>query len=254
MMSDTKKLKIVTDDGEPIPSDIVEPRDPPVGGQEFQTYSLKDNLMKAHFAENWQAFFGRSDRARQLIANPRRSQRQNGKIMEAQKFRKYQGVFLDVRLHAIRMAKEKHGLNWWFQSHHRIWLHHTIMRNYYLEDRPTTEREIIQGATTSAKTMRGILQTAVEIGSLDPDVLENDKRQKVYYPTRGMVSDTDYFFHADEDHATGVLTQMRKTLNEQFGFDQYRLSDYETDVETFYELMAQMMAQAQAEAEETAKN
>lgn len=249
-----KDIKLVTDDGERLPGDIVEPRDPPVGGDQFKTYSLKDNLMKAHFAENWQAFFGRPDRARQLIANPRRSQRQNGKIAEAQKFRKYQGVFLDVRLHAIAMARKKHGLNWWFQSHHRIWLHHTIMRNYYLEDRPTTEREIIQGATTSAKTMRGILQTAVEIGSLDPDVLENDKRQKVYYPTRGMVSDTDYFFHADEDHATGVLTQMRKTLNEQFGFDQYRLSDYETDVETFYELMAQMMAQAQAEAEETAKN
>ena len=250
-----KDIKLVTDDGERVPGDIVEPRDPPVGGGQFKTYSLKDNLMKAHFAENWQAFFGRSDRARQLIANPRRSQRQNGKIAEAQAFRKYQGVFLDVRLHAIRMAREKHGLNWWFQSHHRIWLHHTIMRNYYLEDRPTTEQEIMAGATTSNKTMRGILQTAVEIGSLDPDVLENDKRQRCYYPTRGMVSDTDYFFHANDDDATGVLTHLREKLNETFsGLDRYRLSDYEHDVETFYELMGQMMAAAKKEAQKTAKN
>ena len=250
-----KDIKLVTNDGEPIPSDIVEPRDPPVGGGEFKTYSLKDNLMRTHFAEGWQAFFGRSDRARQLISNPRRKQRQNGKIAEAQQFRKYQGVFLDVRLHAINMARGSTGLTWWFQNMQRIWLHHLIMRNYYLEDRPTTEREIIQAAAASPKTMRGILQTAVEIGSLDPDVLEEDKRQKCYYPTRGLVSDTDHFFHADDDHAKGVLTHMRQKLSETFsGKDTYRLSDYEADVENFYDLMAQMMAQAQAEAEETAKN
>ena len=249
-----KDIKLVTDDGERVPGDVVEPRDPPVGGDIFKTYSLKDNLMRAHFAEGWQAFFGRSDRARQLIANPRRSQRQNGKIAEAQNFRKYQGVFLATRLHAIEMARQSTGLTWWFQSHHRIWLHHTIMRNYYLEDRPTTEQEIMQGATTSPKTMRGILRTAVEIGSLDPDVLEEDKRQKCYYPTRGMVSDTDYFFHADDDDATGVLTHMRKNLNEQFGLDKYRLSDYERDVENFYQLMGRMMEAAKKEAQETAKN
>lgn len=249
-----KDIKLVTDDGERVPGDVVEPRDPPVGGDQFKTYSLKDNLMRTHFAEGWQAFFGRSDRARQLIANPRRKQRQNGKIAEAQKFRKYQGVFLDVRLHAYTMARNSSGLTWWFQNSHRIWLHHTIMRNYYLEDRPTTEQEIMQGAPTSPKTMRGILRTAVEIGSLDPDVLEEDRRQKVYYPTRGLVSDTDHFFHADDDDQKGVLTHMRKKLSEQFGFDGYRLSDYEADVENFYKLMAQMMAQAQAEAEETAKN
>lgn len=105
-----KEIKLVTNDGEPIPGDVVEPREAPMGGDTFKTYSLKDNLMRAHFAEGWQAFFGRSDRARQLIANPRRKQRQNGKIAEAQKFRRYQGVFLDVRLHAINMARESTGL------------------------------------------------------------------------------------------------------------------------------------------------
>jgi len=250
-----KDIKLVTDDGERLLGEPVEPRDPPVGGDTFKTYSLKDNLMRAHFAEGWQAFFGRSDRARQLISNPRRKQRQNGKIAEAQAFRKYQGVFLDVRLHAYEMARDSSGLTWWFQNSHRIWLHHTIMRNYYLEDRPTTEQEIMQGAKTSRKTMRGILQTAVEIGSLDPDVLEEDRRQKVYYPTRGLVSDTDHFFHADDDDQRGVLTHLRKKLSETFlGEDRYRLSDYEDDVGTFYKLMGQMMAQAQAEAEKTAKN
>lgn len=249
-----KEIKLVTDDGEPIHGNIVEPRDAPVGGDTFKTYSLKDALMRARFAEGWQAFFGRPDRARQLISNPRRKQRQNGKIAEAQQFRKYQGVFLDVRLHAIKMACEGHGLTWWFQSYLRIWLHHLIMRNYYLEDRPTTEQEIIQGAAASPKTMRTILQTAVEIGSLDPDVLENDKRQKCYYPTRGLVSDTDHFFHADDDHARGVLTYMREKLNEQFGLDAYWLPDYKADVENFYKLVAQMMRQAQEEAQEPDQN
>ena len=250
-----KDIKLVADDGKPIPGDIVEPRNAPVGGDTFKTYSLKDNLMKAHFAENWQAFFGRSDRTRQLIANPRRSQRQNGKIAEAQEFRKYQGVFLDVRLHAINMARESTGLTWWFQNMQRVWLHHTIMRNYYLEDRPTNEQEIMQGATTSNKTMRGILQTAVEIGSLDQDVLENDKRQRCYYPTRGLVSDTDHFFHADDDDQRGVLTHLRDKLSETFsGVDRYRLSDYEHDVETFYKQIGQLMEQAQAEATQAEKN
>ena len=249
-----EEIKLVTDDGERVPGGVVEPFDAPKGGGRYKMYSLKDIPTRARFAEGWQVFFGHSDRARQLIANPRRSQRQNGKVEEAQHFRKYQGVFLDVRLHAIDMARQSTGLTWWFHNSHRIWLHHTIMRNYYLEDRPTTEQEIMQGGLTSPKTMRGILRTAVEIGSLDPDVLEEDKRQKCYYPTRGMVADTDHFFHADDDDAKGVLTRMRKKLNEQFGQDAYRLSDYEQDVENFYELVDELMSQAKSEAQETAKN
>ena len=244
-MADKNKIELATQDGEPVKADdpvTVPP--PPEGADYFETYSLKERLKTEDFAPNWQAFFGRSDRSKQLISNPRRAQRQNGKILEAQKFRRYQGIFLKTRLHAIEQARTSHGLKWWFSTYDRIWLHHVIMSNYYFEDRATTEREIMEDPPSSARTMRNILRTAVEIGSLDPDVVREDKRQKVYYPSRGLCSDTDNFFHSEEDNSLGVITYMSNLMDETFGEEGYRMFEYRQDVREFYRLMRQLMEDA----------
>lgn len=220
------------------------PPEKPEGADRFETYSLAENLKAEDFAQNWQAFFGRSERSKQLISNPRRRKRQNGKIQEAQKFRQYQGVFLKTRLHAIEQARAAPGLAWWFADYNRIWLHHLVMSNYYLEDAPTFDREIMRTATASPRTMAEILKTAIEIGSLDPDVSKKDKRQKVYYPSRGLVSDTDNFFHSEEDDSLGVVTYMSALMDQTFGEEGYRMSEYQEDVRKFYSLMRQLMEKA----------
>jgi len=242
-----RKIKLAASDGKRVGSNkrVSTPKKPQ-GGASFQTYSLRSNLAAADFAPNWKAFFIRPGRS-QTQADPRRRQRQDGKILEAQKFRKYQGVFLATRLHALAFADKQTGLSWWFQTHPRLWLHHTIMSIYYLDDAPTLEQEILRNAPTSNKTMRTILQTAVEIGSLDRDVVQGDRRRRCYYPTRGLVSDTDAFFHSHEPDAIGTFTIMRQLLDRYFGQDKFRLSDYECEVANFYTLMDQMMERSQTD-------
>ena len=240
-----KNIKLATTDGESVPADKkLDAPDPPEGADRFKLYSLAENLKTEDFAENWAAFFGRNDRSMQLISNPRRSKRQNGKILEAQKFRRYQGIFLKTRLHAIEQASTSAGLKWWFATYDRIWLHHVIMSNYYFEDRPTSDREIMRAAKASPRTMADILKTAVEIGSLDPDVAKEDKRQKVYYPSRGLVRDTDNFFHSEEEDGLGVITYMSRLMDETYGEEGYRMFEYRKDVREFYSLMMQMMKKA----------
>jgi hypothetical protein len=244
-MRKKKNIKLATTDGKSVKANepLTPPRSPP-GGEPFTVYSLQQNLKTEDFAENWAAFFGRSDRSRQLISNPRRAQRQNGKIFEAQKFRRYQGIFLKTRLHAIEQASTSAGLKWWFATYDRIWLHHVIMSNYYFEDRPTSDREIMRAAKASPRTMADILKTAIEIGSLDPDVAKEDKRMKVYYPSRGLVSDTDNFFHSEEDDELGVITYMSRLMDETYGEEGYRMFEYQKDVREFYSLMRQLMEKA----------
>ena len=251
-MTKEKSVKLATNEGEPVefPAPLVSAPKRPTGSAGFETYSLKENLETEDFAENWHAFFGRPDRSEQLIANPRRMQRQNGKILEAQEFRKLQGCFLEVRLHAIKMAQTRaFGLRWWFQNHDRIWLHHLIMANYYLRDRPTTEREILSLARSSDKTMRGILKTACQMGSLDVDKIEGDRRAKCYYPTRGMVSDTDNFFNSQDPENSGVFTELKRLLTSAFGPKRYSLDEYESDVTEFRSLVKKLMDKAKGVAD-----
>ena len=252
-MTKENKVKLATNDGKPVsfPAPLVSAPKRPTGSAGFVTYSLKENLKTKDFAANWHAFFGRADRTQQLIANPRRMQRQNGKILEAQEFRKMQGCFLEVRLHAIKMAQTKvFGLRWWFQNHDRIWLHHFIMANYYLRDRPTTEAEILSGARASDKTIRGILKTACEMGSLDVDKVEGDRRAKCYYPTRGMVSDTDNFFNSQDPENRGVFTELKRLLTSAFGTKRYSLDRYERDVAEFRSLVKELMEKAGSEPDD----
>tara|TARA_R100000995_G_scaffold84161_1_gene62027 strand:+ start:926 stop:1624 length:699 start_codon:yes stop_codon:yes gene_type:complete len=226
--------------GKPSPSQ-------PLGGARFTTYSLKEHLKKDEFAENWSAFFGREDRNKQLVSNPRRSQRQNGMILEADKFRKFQGAFLKTRLYSIENAdRPGSGLKWWFANSDRITLHHLVMMNYYLDHKPTDEDEIKDRLRCTSRTVRTILRTAVEIGSLEAVPLEKDSRRKTYYPTRGLCSDTDNFFGSDEVGAEGLLFYLSELLTELFGEGRYPITQYLEDVKEFHRLIATLMERSKS--------
>lgn len=240
-----KNGTLAAQDGKPFQTKGRSQPNAPVGGGTFATYSLKEELRNEEFAENWQAFFGRSDRNKQLVANPRRAQRPNGKILEADRFRKMQGVFLKTRLHAIAVAEQAgSGLKWWFANSDRITLHHLIMCNYYLSDAPTEEDEIKDTLRCTSRTVRTILRTAVEIGSLDSSSLGEDGRRKCYYPTRGMVSDTDHFFGSSEEGAEGIFTRLHRLLTETFGKKRMNLDEYVEEYEEFNWLISVMMESA----------
>jgi len=238
------KITLATVDGK-----IGEPRSAPVapiGGAKFESYSLKEHLSTEEFGPNWDAFFGRNDRSKQLQKNPRRAQRQRGKILEAQNFRRFQGAFLKGRLHAITMAQDPAtGLRWWFSNSDRITLHHLIMSNYYLYDLPTPEDEIVTVVRSTSRTVRELLRTAVQIGSLDPEPMAEDKRRKCYYPTRALVSDTDNFFGCVEEGREGVFALLNKMIIELFGEERYSLANYAEDFAEFHKLIAQLMEKAE---------
>lgn len=124
-----------------------------------------------------------------------RSVRQNGKIEEAQHFRRAQGFYLKARLHFWKIAqKETQYLKWWFNDLHRVLIHHFLMVNYYIEDRPTTRSELVNAKICSEQKLKDTLRHAVDMGSLEVDQMESDRRERVYYPTRGLVADTDMLF------------------------------------------------------------
>jgi len=245
-MSKKVQITLATKDG----NSLTEPRGAPtqpLGGARFTTYSLKEHLKNEEFAGNYQSFFGRDARNKQLITNPRRSQRQNGMILEADKFRKFQGAFLKTRLYAIESAdKAGSGLKWWFANSDRITLHHLVMMNYYLDHRPTDEDEIKGRMRCTSRTVRTILRTAVEIGSLEAVPLEKDSRRKTYYPTRGLCSDTDNFFGSDEAGAEGLLFYLSELLTDLFGEDRYPITQYLEDVREFHRLITELMERSKS--------
>jgi hypothetical protein len=237
-MTDKKNLKLVAQGEKTTPQ-------APTGGGSFESYSLADYLQDEDML-NWASFFGREDRSRQLVSNPRRSQRQNGKILEAQEFRKMQGAFLKARLHAITMAQDPAmGLRWWFSNSDRITLHHLVMSNYYLHDTPTPEDEIKATLRCTSRTVRDLLRTAVQIGSLDPQPMAEDGRRKCYYPTRGLVSDTDNFFGSTEVGREGVFAYLNQMIIDLYGEERYSLKNYQADFAEFHRLIAQLMKQAE---------
>lgn len=240
-MKQERVIQLTIDNREDFDNRKVSPPKAPKGGERYQVYSLRDHLKIEQFAENWRSFF-RPERGNELQANHRRYQRQNGKIAEAEKFRQLQGCFLKTRLHAMDLQRrEKTGLSWWFQTNDRVWLHHTVMANYYLHSSPTTEREIMDGCFASEKTMRRILKTAVEIGGLDPDEITGDRRTRTYYPSRGLVADTDAFFSAKVPGSLGVFTYLHE-LRKKYFEKPYYLDRYLEDVNNFHQLIDELMA------------
>lgn len=240
-MTDKKDIKLVTADGDLLAQGEKTTPQAPSGGGSFESYSLADYLQDEDML-NWASFFGREDRSKQLVSNPRRSQRQNGKIKEADKFRKFQGAFLKGRLHAITMAQDPAmGLKWWFSNSDRITLHHLIMSNYYLHDTPTPEDEIKSVVRSTSRTVRELLRTAVQIGSLDPQPMAEDARRKCYYPTRGLVSDTDNFFGNTEEGREGVFAYLNQMIMDLYGEERYSLAVYAEDFAEFHRLIAQLM-------------
>lgn len=228
---------------------------PPTGGEKYQTYSLRErSLHRPDFVPNWQAFWGRGRKGDQLAANPKRSERQAGKIEEAQDFRKWQGVYLEAKLNLFEVAQKKEfGLRWWFADHKRICLHHLIMRNYYLEDRPTTEEEVMARQFGSIRAMQQLLQFALEIGSLERDKLADDARKNCYYPSRGLVSDTDNLFNSTAPGAVGIFVYLRQAVGRVFGEKGYNLTRYFVDVNAFDALVDEVMLMEELPADNTGK-
>ena len=243
-MDDDEKTPLKVVDKDFLPTDSPDVLVPPTGGRKFSIYSLRERVLhRPDFLPNWQSFWGTGKKGERLANNPRRSERQAGKILEAQAFRKMQGVYLEARLQLFKAAKQREfGLRWWFGDHKRICLHHLIMRNYYIEDRPTSEEEILLEQWGSDKSMRLILKMGVEIGSLECDPLEEDGRKNVYYPTRGMVSDTDRLFKSEEKNVLGTFVYFRQAVLHVFGGQLYTLNDYFRDSAEFDDLVEDVMS------------
>ena len=58
------------------------------------------------------------------------------------------------------------------------------------------------------------------------------------------MSDTDNFFHSEEEDGLGVITYMSRLMDETYGEEGYRMFEYRKDVREFYSLMMQMMKKA----------
>ena len=124
-----------------------------------------------------------------------RHTRQNGKIEEAQYFRRAQGYYLKARLHFFKISQNETGyLRWWFSDLDRVLIHHILMVNYYLHDRPTNKSELIAFEICSPQKLTDTLKNAVDMGSLEMDQLKGDRRAHCFYPSRGLVADTDMLF------------------------------------------------------------
>ncbi len=204
---------------------------PPRNGEKFAVYAFADR----------QTLDGG---AFQTVA---RDKRQRGKIAEAQRFRRAQGAYLAARLHYFNISQVATSqLKWWFANTRRIRIHHHLMVNYYLEDRPTPVAELIANEYCSIRHLHSDLQHAVEMGSIEIDHTKEDKRQRVIYPTRGFIADTDNLFgrRADEQHGLdGMFVFWSKQLDTYMmdegepGSTHYSLAQYHADFEAYNELV-----------------
>ena len=177
-----------------------------------------------------------------------RNKRQRGKIAEAQRFRKAQGSYLSARAHFFDISQESSSqLKWWFAATHRVRIHHHLMINYYLEDRPTPVEELIAKSYCSIRALHNDLKHAVDLGSIEIDQIDKDKRQRVVYPTRGFIADTDNLFgrRKQSEHETdGMFVFWTKQIDEQLGpiwdnSTRYSLEQYHKDFEAYNQLVAQ---------------
>jgi hypothetical protein len=189
----------------------------PRNGKKWEVFSLTPFLEKSKNSEERSNFEPVS-----------RSVRQNGKIEEAQTFRKWQGAYLKARLHFWKISQhESSYLKWWFNDLHRVLIHHFLMVNYYLEDRPTMRSELVAAKLCSEQKLKDTLRHAVDMGSLEVDQVEYDKRERVYYPTRGLVADTDMLFGRKTDHpeTEGIYRHWNRSLkNDEFGSSNYHVT------------------------------
>jgi hypothetical protein len=227
-MADKNKIRLVTQD---VPQDNQISRQPPKHGEPFGIYSFeeRDRLTKKGF-----------------VTVPR-NKRQRGKIAEAQRFRKAQGAYLSARLHFFDISQQSASqLRWWFASGYRIRIHHHIMVNYYLEDRPTPVEELHARNYCSVRQLHSDLKHAIDLGSIEVDHTKTDKRQRVIYPTRGLIADTDNLFgrHASEDHEfDGMFVFWSQQLGTYLknegepGAAHYSLAQYHADFEAYNDLV-----------------
>lgn len=177
-----------------------------------------------------------------------RNKRQRGKIAEAQRFRKAQGAYLSARAHFFDISQESSSqLKWWFAATHRVRIHHHLMVNYYLEDRPTPVEELIAKSYCSVRNLHNDLKHAVDLGSIEIDQYDNDKRQRVIYPTRGFIADTDNLFgrrkQSEHEH-DGMFVFWAKQIDKQVGpfwdhNSRYNLEQYHADFEAYNKLVAE---------------
>ena len=206
-------------------------RDGPRNGDHYQVYSFneKEMLLDDDFK------------------TVPRNKRQRGKLAEAQRFRKAQGAYLRARMHFFDISQRSTSqLAWWFANTQRIRIHHHILGNYYLEDRPTPVVELIEKEYCSVRALHSNLNTAVEMGSIEIDSSIEDKRQRVIYPTRGFIADTDNLFgrESQTDHGTdGMFVFWAKQIDEQVGpiwdrESRYSLKEYHQDFERYNQMVA----------------
>ena len=186
------------------------PEAPPTGGAKWRVYSLAERLRLTN---------GK-------FVTVERTARQRGKIEEAQAYRRYQGVYLKTRLHFFNTANNAQSqLRWWFANNRRTRIHHYILHNYYLEDRPTTEEELLEQNFGSRRQVALDLKTAQEMGSIEIDQDAADKRKKVIYVTRGLVADTDNLFGATDKKHIGMFNILyegfRTAVREGYGLQEY---------------------------------
>lgn len=199
--------------------------DAPRNGEEWSVYSFKVR--------------NKVDRGFQPV---RRTERQRGKMEEAQAYRMAQGAYLDSRLHFLQMSETAQSqLRWWFASRHRIAMHHYLLRNYYLENRPTPLEDMLQMKFASTRKVLEDLRIATEMGSIEQDLAAKDKRKRVIYVTRGLVADTDNFFGRISATQEGMFEHWRKGLEKIPTEDghRYTLEDYRRDFEAYREKVHQ---------------
>jgi|8_EtaG_2_1085327.scaffolds.fasta_scaffold64039_2 hypothetical protein len=200
---------------------------PPVDGQAFSVYAFQ-NRPKTDDGG--------------FVTVPRHK-RQRGKIQEAQSFRRAQGAYLKSRMHFFHVAASSESqLKWWFANTHRIRIHHHLMVNYYLEDRPTPVEELIKEKYCSIRHLHSDLKHASDLGSIEIDHIEKDKRQRVIYPTRGFVADTDSLFGREaqlDNELDGMFVfwskQLKKYVDEK---KYYSLTEYHQDFAAYRSLVA----------------
>tara|TARA_R100001163_G_scaffold23242_1_gene19558 strand:+ start:424 stop:1137 length:714 start_codon:yes stop_codon:yes gene_type:complete len=204
--------------------------DQPEHGDKFSVYAFEDRLKH----ENG------------FMTVPRH-ERQRGKIQEAQRFRKAQGAYLSARLHFFDIATGSQSqLKWWFASTHRIRIHHHLMINYYLEDRPTPVEELIAKNYCSVRNLYSDIKNATDLGSIEVDFSKKDRRQRILYPTRGIIADTDNLFgrSANDKHGLDGMfvfwsQQLDTFLNNEMvdGQQPYSLAQYHKDFEAYNALV-----------------
>lgn len=192
-------------------SQSVQPVEAPCNGSGWETYRLADVL------PSW-------------MVVPR-TKRQRGKIKEAQKFRRVQGAYLEARLHFTKLTTSAESqLKWWFSNMRRISIHHFIMKNYYLHDRPTTVEQLIKEEFGGLRVVMADLKAAREMGSIEIDKMAEDQRKATIYPTRGLIADTDNFFGSVEAGKEGMFVKWAEELDRvsatENGGVRIRLADY----------------------------